>query len=359
MERADRAMELAMKKGADAFLIVNVENSSRASSIYFSGFTGSFSIILISESARLLITDPRYTSQAKQETDFEVREVRDGDFIGVLKNVIKDLNIKVIALEEERLSLSMFRKLSTALGKRKFIGLDEEVKNLRMIKDEKEIGRIKQAIEISERAFLETIQQIRAGMTEKEIAALLEYTMKKEGAEKTAFDSIVASGWRSALPHGKPTEKVVERGDVIVIDFGAVYENYCADITRVVCIGEPSDRVKEIHGIVLEAQERALKNAKAGLTGKQLDSFAREFIVEKGYGEFFGHSLGHGIGLEVHEGPAVSFRNESSLPENAVVTIEPGIYLEGEFGIRIEEDVVLKEQGCEILTTLPRSIFVV
>lgn len=141
MERADRAMELAMKKGADAFLIVNVENSSRASSIYFSGFTGSFSIILISESARLLITDPRYTSQAKQETDFEVREVKDGDFIGVLKNVVKDLNIKVIALEEERLSLSMFRKISTALGKRKFIGFDDEVKSLRMIKDEKEIEK--------------------------------------------------------------------------------------------------------------------------------------------------------------------------------------------------------------------------
>ncbi|PLV58665.1 Xaa-Pro peptidase family protein [Thermotoga sp. KOL6] len=359
MERIEKVTELINEKGADAFLVVNIENSSRASSFYFSGFTGSFSIILISENAKILITDPRYTSQAKQETDFEVREVRNGDFVEVLKTVVSDLNLKTIALEEERLSLALFRRISTALGKRKFVGFDEEVKRLRMIKDENEIEAIKQAIEISERAFLETVQQIKAGMTEKEIAALLEYNMRREGAEGTAFDTIVASGWRSALPHGKASEKVVERGDVIVVDFGAVYENYCADITRVVCIGEPSDRVREIHEIVLEAQERALKNAKAGLTGKQLDSIARDYISEKGYGEFFGHSLGHGIGLEVHEGPVVSFRNDSPLPENAVVTIEPGIYLEGEFGIRIEEDVVLKEQGCEILTTLPRSIFVV
>ncbi|AAD35136.1 Xaa-Pro dipeptidase [Thermotoga maritima MSB8] len=359
MDRSERLIQLISEEGIDAFLIMNIENSARASSVYFSGFTGSFSIILISENTRLLITDSRYTVQAKQETDFEVREVKGGDFIDVLKKTVNDLKIKTIALEEERVSLSLFRRISSAFGDRKFIGIDDEVKQMRMVKDEGEIEKIKQAIEISERAFLETVQQIRAGMTEKEIAALLEYTMRKEGAEGVAFDTIVASGCRSALPHGKASDKVVERGDVIVIDFGATYENYCADITRVVSIGEPSDEVKEVHSIVLEAQERALKIAKAGVTGKLLDSVAREFIREKGYGEFFGHSLGHGIGLEVHEGPAISFRNDSPLPENVVFTVEPGIYLEGKFGIRIEEDVVLKEQGCEILTTLPRSIFVV
>lgn len=355
----DRLLKALEKKGVDAVLVINIENSSRASSLYFSGFTGSFSILLMTPVRRIMVTDARYTEQAKRETDFEVVEVRNEDVFGKVRKILEGIDVKIIGVEEERLSLSHFRKLSAALEGRTFVGVDEEIKSVRMVKDENEIEKIKRAVEISEKAFLRTVERIHSGMTEREIATLLEYHMRSEGADAIAFETIVASGWRSALPHGKATNKIVEEGEVIVIDFGAVYENYCADITRVVCVGEPSEKVKEVHAIVLEAQERALENARAGITGKQLDAFARDFIAKMGFGEKFGHGLGHGLGIEVHEEPGVNPRNEKSLPESSVITIEPGIYIEREFGIRIEEDVVLREDGCEILTNLSRSIFIV
>ena len=358
MDRVDKLMKQVESENLDAVMIINFENSSKASSFYFSGFTGSFSILILHRDFRKLITDPRYTEQAKKETNCEFVEYREGEIFDFLKRILNELPLKKLGIEESGISLYVYNQLRERL-ELELVPVDKYIALLRMSKDEEEIGRIREAVKLAEEAFKQTLEILKPGMKEKEVAAYLEYRMKILGAESAAFETIVASGWRSALPHGRASDKKIEKHEPIVFDFGARLNGYSSDITRMVCIGEPSDDFKEIHSIVFEAQSRALEKARAGITGKELDSVARDFISSKGYGPMFGHGLGHGLGIEVHEAPRVSTRNEEKLPENSVVTIEPGIYLEGRFGVRIEEDVVLRKEGREILTSLPREIITV
>lgn len=358
MDRVDRLMKQIENENIDAVMIINFENSSKASSFYFSDFTGSFSILILHKNFRKLITDPRYTEQAKKETDFEIIEYREGEIFDFLKKILDKLSLKKLGIEERRISLYVYNQLKEKLNL-EFVPVDKYITFLRMSKDDEEIRRIREAVVLAENAFKQTIEILKPGMTEKEVAAYLEYRMKVLGAESPAFETIVASGWRSALPHGKASDKKIEKNEPIVFDFGAKLNGYSSDITRMVCIGEPDDDFKEIHSIVFEAQNKSLEEARAGITGKDLDSVARDFISSKGYGHMFGHGLGHGLGIEVHEEPRISPRNEEKLPENSVITIEPGIYLENRFGVRIEEDVVLKKDGREIITSLPREIIVV
>ncbi len=341
----------------DCVVLVNIEGSSRPSLVYYTGFTGTFATLVLSSKGEWLITDPRYTEQAKGQTGMEiVLYTGKVKFTEFLKSFLKDHGCRKVGIEKERLSVKFYED---AFSEFEVEGVDGIIRSHRMVKDDGELSKIKRAIEIAEKAFLDTLDFIKAGRAEREVAAYLEYRMKSLGAEGASFETIIASGPRSALPHGIASSKVIEEGDVIVVDFGAVYEGYVSDLTRVVSVGEPSDEVRKVHEIVLKAQRAAIEGARPGMKGKEIDALARRVIEDAGHGELFGHGLGHGIGLEVHEAPRISRLGEDEIKEDMVFTIEPGIYFEGRFGIRIEDDVVMRESGVEVLSSLERDIFVV
>ncbi|MCX7653283.1 MAG: Xaa-Pro peptidase family protein [Fervidobacterium sp.] len=347
------------EKEIDALIVLNIENSNRVTTRYLSGFTGSFSALLITPKRHIIITDSRYWTQVKHESNFElVKYTPPRTFLETVAELINTLELRKIAIEKDRISAGYFETLSSKVNAQ-FEDVSNLILDVRAKKSEEEIEKIKIAVEIAENAFKRMLEIVKPGMKEYELSAFLEYQMRLLGAEDVAFESIVASGYRGALPHGKATDKVIEKGEPVVVDWGARYQGYNSDLTRVFCIGEAPEKVKEVYKIVYDAQQKALEIIKAGITGKEVDSVARNHINELGYGEFFGHGLGHGIGLEVHENPSLSYRYDKPLESGHVVTVEPGIYLEGEFGIRIEEDVVVRENGCQILTTLTRELIIV
>ncbi len=353
-----RRKELFEKAESDCVVLINIEGSSRPSLLYFTGFSGTFATLVLSKKGEWIVTDPRYTEQAKEQTGMEVIEYRGGKkFTEFLSDFLRDLDCEKIGIEKGRVSLSLFEEISRSV-EASFESVDEIVRKMRMVKDEGEIEKIRKAVEIAERAFMDMLDFIKAGKTEREVAAYLEYRMKSHGAEKASFDTIIASGERAALPHGVASDKVIKEGDIIVVDFGCVYDGYVSDITRMVSIGEPKEEHVKIHEIVVKAQDRAIENAKPGMKGSEIDALARDYIESMGYGREFGHGLGHGIGIEVHEGPRISRMSEDVIEEGMVFTVEPGIYLEGRFGVRVEEDVVMRESGVEVLTKLDRGIFV-
>ncbi len=355
----DRRRKLLGDSGADCVLLVNIEGSSRPSLIYYTGFTGTFATLLLMEKEEWLITDPRYTEQASKQTDVEVIEYRAKEkFTEFLSNFVIEKKCEKIGIEKSRISLSFFEEFSKNLKGVEFVSVDKIVRSHRMVKEPEELERIKKAIEIAQNAFLETLNYVKPGMTEKEVAAYLEYKMKSLGADGVAFESIIASGPRSALPHGIASSRKIEPGDIIVFDFGAVYEGYVSDITRMVSMGTPKEEVLRVHEVVRKAQDLAVERAKPGMKGREIDLIAREYLENVGYEKEFGHGLGHGIGLEVHEYPSISRFGEDDVSPGMVFTIEPGVYIEGAFGIRLEEDVVMRENGVEVLTSLDREIFV-
>lgn len=355
----NKLLNLLKEKNIDAFVVINIENSNNYTTRYVSGFSGSSSILILSKDRRIIITDSRYWEQVKLETEFELVKFNGGQkLISLATDILKNLGVKNVGIEKQRISLAMFEALKSELDVN-YIDLSNEILKLRSIKNDDEIEKIRKAINIAEEAFKSTLEIIKEGITEKEVSAYLEYKMKLLGADKLAFETIVASGWRGALPHAMASDKKIEKGEPVVVDWGANYKGYVSDLTRVFCIGEPNEKVKEVHKIVLEAQQSAIDGIKAGLTGQVIDKLAREHIIKKGFGEYFGHSLGHGIGLEVHEEPRFSQTYIEEIKRNSVVTVEPGIYLPGEFGIRIEDDVLVTEEGCEVLSSLPRNIFII
>jgi len=337
------------KKNIEAFVIYKPVNVT-----YITGFTGDDSVAFVTHDRAIFITDGRYTEQAVKEVkNFEVIEHKNG-IKEVLKEYIKTLGIKKLAFEES-VSYGQYREL------KEFLEIDlipevNVVETLRMVKDDQEIENIKKAQNITDKAFEYLLNFIKVGMTEKEVALELEYFMKKQGAEALSFDTIVASGKRSSLPHGKASEKVIEEGDFVTIDFGCKVNGYCSDMTRTIVMGRASEKQKEIYNIVLEAQQKAIDNLKAGLMAKEADLLARSLIEEKGYGKYFTHSLGHGVGLEIHEAPSLSFKKEEILKERVVVTVEPGIYIPDFSGVRIEDMVLLKEDGVINLTKSPKYL---
>lgn len=318
---------------------------------YLTGFTGSAALLLVTADNAALVTDFRYGAQARSETEGVADVVVErNDLWGALRGLVRSRGIRRLGLERERITLSQAGEVG-AIADGEAVPVSGLVEGLRIAKDEREIGAIRAAAALAGEALAEVLAFIRPGRTEYQIAAELEAAVRRRGSEWFPFPSIVASGPRSARPHARSSPREVGRGELLVIDFGAQLDGYCCDITRTFVVGSPADgRQREVYEVVRRAQADARRALRAGLTGREADDLARIPIAAAGFGDAFGHSLGHGLGLEVHEAPRLSQLNQEALPVGAVVTVEPGVYLEGWGGVRIEDDVVLRADGVECLS---------
>ena len=344
-------LRIEMKhRDIEALLVTNPFNLR-----YITEFTGTAGLAIVTQDKAVFITDFRYTEQAGvQVKEFEVVQAKK-NLMDEAVQTVHSLGIQTLAFEQDYMTYA-----TAAQYKAKVEVEMEPVSNLiekiRMVKTPEEVAVLKAAAKIADDTFEHICGFIRPGLTELEVSNELEFFMRKQGATSSSFDIIVASGLRSALPHGVATDKVIENGDMITLDFGALYNGYISDITRTVAVGEPSAQMKEIYDIVLKAQELGVEKIGPGMSGIEADAIARDFIKSKGYGEAFGHSTGHGIGLEVHESPGLSFRSETVLEPGMAVTVEPGIYLPGVGGVRIEDDILITESGNERLTNSTKEL---
>ena len=325
---------------------------------FLSGFRGGEGMLYISENRQVLITDSRYTEAAGKESDFTViEESAAHKRTAIVQECLEKDQVTAVGYEDEDLRCSAFSKLKEALpdvAEWKPLGL--QIQAMRQIKTEEEIALLEKAEAIGDAAFSDILQILHAGMTEKQVAAELEYSMKKHGADGLSFSTIAASGLHSSMPHAIPTDKPVENGDFVTMDFGCMYEGYCSDMTRTVVVGKANDRQKEIYGIVQKAQQNCLDHLHAGMSGQEADGYAREVIAEAGYGEYFGHGTGHSVGLYIHEEPRISPMDRTILRPNMIETVEPGIYIPGFGGVRIEDMVVITENGCRNLAHSPKEL---
>ncbi len=352
-KRKESVYEILQNKSLDAILITSSENC-----YYLSGFTGTAGVIVITGERDYFITDFRYLEQAgEQVSGCEIKEISRNKE-EKLAEFLTDLNISSLGFEDDHVSYEYYHKMIDLCEDITFVPLKGSVKDLRLIKEPEEIENIKKAVEITERAFDKLLDYIEPGRTEKELAAELEYLLRKEGGEKPAFDFIVASGKRSSLPHGVASDKKVARGEFITFDFGTHYNNYCSDMTRTVILGKPDEKQREVYEIVLQAHRQVSNNLRAGMSGVEADAIAREIITEAGYGDNFGHGLGHGIGIEIHEAPKLSTQSEDTLKPGMVVTNEPGIYISDWGGVRIEDDLLVEEDGCAVLNSSSKELII-
>ncbi len=348
--RLDRARRYLASAGLDALLVMRAENRR-----YVTGFTGSAGLALVTARDALLAVDFRYYEQAAAEAP-ACEVLRGGsDPAAALAEAVRSRDLRRIGFESEFVPYAQVERLREKLGPAELVPMGD-VDRLRWVKDAGEIAALERAAGISDAAFARILEVLRPGMTERDAALELEVAMRRGGAERLSFESVLASGPRSALPHGRATARVMEAGDLVTLDFGAVYDGYGSDCTRTVVLGSPDDRQRRLYEVVLEAQRRALDALRPGVPCRDVDAAARSVIASAGFGDAFGHALGHGIGLDVHEGPPLSPRNEAPLEPGMVLTVEPGIYLPGWGGVRIEDDVVVTEDGCRILTRARKDL---
>lgn len=319
---------------------------------YFSGFTGSSGVLLVTPDRARMLTDFRYIEQATREaSDFAV--VRHGsDLYETLSAEVSAAGGARIGFESDFTAWDAYRKLGEIVVQPVPVHLDK----LRMVKDEAELAALRVAVRLADNAFSHILPFLKPGVSERDIALELEFFMRKMGAEKAAFDIIVASGRRSALPHGRASDKRIAAGELVTMDFGAVYEGYHSDITRTVVVGKADARQREVYGLVRAAQQAGLDAVAAGRTCREADGAARKVIAEAGYGDYFGHGLGHGLGLAIHEEPRLSPVCDITLAANMTVTVEPGVYLPEWGGVRIEDTVVVTDTGVEILTASSKEL---
>ncbi|MFX3622581.1 MAG: Xaa-Pro dipeptidase [Ectobacillus sp.] len=352
MEKLQKLRGLFEQSDIDGLLITSAYNRT-----YMTNFTGSAGVVLISSEKALFITDFRYVEQAqKQAQGYEIVQ-HTGSIAEEAAKQAQALGIKRLGFEQDSLTYGEY-KIYEEKVQAEFVPTSGLIEKLRLIKTDAEIKILKEAAQIADAAFTHILSLIRPGVSELAVSNELEFFMRKQGAASSSFDIIVASGYRSALPHGVASEKLIEQGDFVTLDFGAYYKGYVSDITRTIAVGEPAAELKNIYDIVLEAQLRGVRGIKAGITGRDADALTRDYITEKGYGQYFGHSTGHGIGLEVHEGPALSVRSDVELQPGMVVTVEPGIYVPKLGGVRIEDDVLVTEKGNEVLTHSPKELII-
>lgn len=347
--------EIIKSSEFDAVLLTGLENPvAKNNLMYITGYTGSYGFSVITEDNQYFISDFRYRDQVKLECpDFEYVEI-EGAFLKTIENVLEKENVKKLGFDKKmRFSeYELYSKFNVEL-----VPMVNIIESLRISKNEKEIELLKKACDITDEALKYVLDNVDlVGKRERDIEVMLKSKMMELGAEKTWDRFIVASGVRGAMPHGMASDKIIENNELVTFDIGCFYKGYSSDLTRTVAIGDVNPKLVEIYNIVYEAQTAAVKAAKAGITGKELDSVCRDYITEKGYGEYFKHGTGHGLGLDVHEDPRVSQVNDKPLELGACVTIEPGIYITGLGGVRIEDDVILTKEGCIVLNEFPKKL---
>lgn len=326
---------------------------------YATGFHSSAGVCYLSRRQTVFYTDFRYAEAARAAVDgFATREIGAGrTYSEAVNALLEEDGAKTAALEDGALTFADYTRWSGALHA-ETVPLGGRLASLRAVKDDEEISSIVAAQRITEQAFSEVLNEIRPGVSEKEIAARLTYLMLHYGAENMSFDPIVVSGANSSKPHGVPSDKLMEAGDFVTMDFGCIYEGYCSDMTRTVAVGHVTDEMQRVYDTVLNAQLAGIARAKAGLPGREVDAAARRVIEQAGYGDAFGHGFGHSVGLEIHESPNASPGASEPLPAGCVLTAEPGVYLPGKFGVRIEDMLYIIEDGCVNLTEAPKNLIV-
>ena len=351
-KRVQAFLDKMQEKELDGIIINNLKNV-----YYLTGFWGSNGTVFISRDRQVLVTDARYIIAAKQEvTGFEIFAERDE--LATIAKIAKDMGLSRIGFEDE-ISVSYYHRMQTAFEGLELVPQTQFVEALRMIKDEAEIATIRKACSISDQAFHDALDFIKPGKTEIEIANFLDFRMRELGAAGLSFDTILASGINSSKPHAHPMHKPVELGETITMDFGCLYDHYVSDMTRTIYLGHVSDDQAEIYNTVLKANQALIDQAKDGLGFRDFDKIPRDIIVEAGYGEYFTHGIGHGIGLDIHEEPYFSQTSTEVIKSGMVLTDEPGIYIEGKYGVRIEDDILITDTSCELLTLAPKELIII
>jgi Xaa-Pro aminopeptidase len=352
--RAERLAELLPDVEVDLMLVTDLVNVR-----YLTGYTGTSGLVLVGPQTRTFVTDFRYVEQAAEEVhpSFERRRAPE-ELVDAVRGALPDGPVR-LGFEAAHTSVRAHARLLELLdGRAQLVGTTGLVERLRAVKEPEEIEHIRAAAMLADTAFERLISDGLVGRTERELAIALEFDMRRRGAERASFAPIIAAGPHGALPHAQPREVEIRRGELVVIDWGAELDGYCSDCTRTVAAGEPSGRAREIYELALEAQLAGLNAVKAGAEGRSVDRIARAVIDEGGHGDEFGHGLGHGVGLAVHEAPRLSQRSDDVLATGNVVTVEPGIYVPGALGVRIEDLVVVTDAGADVLTSVSKRLTV-
>ena len=334
--------------------------TSRYSRHYAAMYDIAEGVAIVTKAGCRYFTDSRYIEAAQNGLQgFEVLETnRDNPYSKRINDAIRDFGVTNLGFEEAYLTVAEFQSYETKL-EAKLTPMNGEIAKFRAVKEPYELERMRKAQAITDKAFEEVLPHIKPGITEKELCAELIYCLLKNGGEGLSFEPIVVSGPNTSLPHGVPGERKLQEGDFITMDFGVIYQGYCSDMTRTVALGYATEEMKQVYNTVLKAQLAGIAATKAGATGQQIDAAARQVITDAGYGSYFGHGYGHSLGMEVHESPNCSPRGEREMEENMVSSAEPGIYLPGKFGVRIEDVVVFTKDGCEILTASPKNLMII
>lgn len=333
--------------------------TSRYSRHYGARFDIAEGMAVVSKKGCRYYTDSRYIESAQKHIQgFEVVETDpDRSYPKLINQAIADFGITALGYEEEYLTAGELARFQTFLNA-KLVPCNASIYGFRAVKEDWELERMRKAQQIADAAFLETLPRLKIGMTELQAQAELIYCMYKNGAQGLSFDPIVVSGPNTSMPHGVAGDRVIQAGDFLTMDFGVLYQGYCSDTTRTVAFGYATEEMKKVYSVVLEAQTKAIAATRAGVTGSEIDAIARKVIGDAGFGDYFGHGYGHSLGLEIHESPNMNRRNQNPLPAGAVCSAEPGIYLPGKFGVRIEDVTVLTDDGCENLTKLPKELLI-
>lgn len=354
MKNTDKLFQLS---NVDAVLLISDKNR-----MYFTGFASTFGyLVLLPENKGYFITDPRYyeMAQSLESDQLKVLQIANGvSAMGMVTDILKDHNVKSLGFEDTELTVLQYDGLKEGLADFELIPVGKNINFVRSFKTEEEISYIKKAQSITDIAFTQICKVIKPGMTERQVAIELEYIMAKNGAEGLAFDTIIASGVNSSKPHAHPTDKPIQVGDAVTMDFGARYHGYCSDMTRTVFVGEPSEEMRKIYNIVLLAQKTGIAGAYNGIAGSELDALCREVIKSNGYGDYFTHSTGHSLGIDIHETPSASSRSTDTLSAGQLITVEPGIYVPGVGGVRIEDLLLFEQDGVIDLTTSDKNIII-
>jgi Xaa-Pro aminopeptidase len=351
--RLSRLRQRMRSAGLDALLV-----SSPSDVRYLTGFTGSNALVIVRRRSLTLVTDTRYALQSSIEAR-GIGRIISRDSLAEAAATARALDsLKVVGFEAQHVTYAQYRQLRRLFPRIEFRSTADIVEDVATVKDRAEVRAIRRAVAITDTVFSELLPLLKPGLTELDIAAEISYRQRRHGAAQDSFEPIVASGDRGALPHGRATDRRIRKGELVTMDFGCVVDGYCSDLTRTVAVGRPAQEQRQAYAIVLEAQAAAIDAARPGMLGRDLDTVARIYIGRAGYGKYFNHSLGHGIGLRIHERPRISVASRDRLRQGNVITIEPGVYVPGRWGLRIEDDVLITASGCTVLTASPKHLII-